>query len=296
MAESKDVLVTGCSSGFGRLIALSLAGRGHRVFATVRDREGRAAGAAAELAAQGAGRITTVEMDVERDASVEAAIGALAADGACIDVVVNNAGLSAMGLSEGFTTDQALRLFQVNVLGAHRVNRAVLPLMKERRRGLLVHVSTGLARMVMPCFGLYAASKAALEMLAEAYRLELAPLGIESAIVEPGPYPTALGRNMLAPAEPARLAGYGELAELPARMNAGLAAMFEAAGAPDPRDVADAVVALVEAPAGKRPLRTIVGGGSGQALGELNAVAERLQAETLRAQGLGHLLEVVTRE
>ncbi|WP_437670308.1 SDR family oxidoreductase [Sorangium sp. So ce131] len=293
MADQQGVLITGCSSGFGKLTALALAGRGHHVFATVRDLEGQGARLAAELGAGGAGRITTVEMDVASDTSVEAAVRALVEGGAEIDAVVNNAGLSAMGLGEGFTTEQALRLFEVNVLGAHRVNRAVLPLMKKRRRGLLVHVSTGLARIVMPCFGLYAASKAALEVLAESYRYELAPLGIESAIVEPGPYPTALGKNMLGPAEPARLVDYGELAELPARMNAGLAAMFEAAGAPDPREVADAIVALIEAPAGKRPLRTIVGGGAGQALGELNAVAERLQAETLRGQGLGHLLAVV---
>ncbi|HEY6879488.1 MAG TPA: SDR family oxidoreductase [Polyangiales bacterium] len=293
-SSQQYILISGCSSGFGKLLAETLLLRGHHVAAAMRDPADSHAAAATDLnRVRTSGSLTLLDIDVASDASVERAIAQLATRFPRLDALVNNAGISAMGLNEGFTTEQVRGLFEVNTLGAQRMNRAALPLMKPHGRGLLVHVSTGLARMPMPCFGLYAASKAALETIAESYRYELAPLGIDSVIVEPGPYPTQLGERALAPQDDARLAPYGFLRDLPAQMMKGLAAMFAGEHAPNPREVVDAIVQLIEAAPGTRPLRTVIGGGGG-ALEQLNALTDRLQAELLGAQGLDVLLKVKT--
>lgn len=291
------MLITGAGSGFGKLTAHAMIERRYRVFAGVRDLAGRDAAATSELA--GAARAAGVAfeplaMDVTSDESVAAALAVVAARTSRLDVAINNAGISAMGLNEGFTTSQARALLEVNALGAHRVNRAVLPLMKPHRSGLLVHVSTGLARMTMPCFGLYAASKAALEAIAESYRYELSGLGIDSVILQPSAYPTNLGASALSPAEPGRLVEYGDLADLPKRMMQGLAAAFAGANAPDPRDVPRAILRLIDTPPGERPLRTVVGAG-GAALEDLNESTDRLQAALFESQGMAGLLRLARR-
>lgn len=294
MNNLRTILVTGASGGFGKLAAETLVRRGFRVFACFRDPQGRDASVVdnlARTARQTSGEFEAVAMDVTSDESVEAAAAFVRSRTGRLDVAVNNAGISAMGLNEGFTTAQALALFDVNALGVHRVNRAVLPLMKPHRSGLLVHVSTSLARMTMPCFGLYAASKAAMEAIAETYRYELSGLGIDSVILEPGPYPTNLGANALAAGDPVRLTEYGELAQLPQRMMEGLAAMFAGPNAPNPQDVPDAIVRLIETSPGERPLRTLLGSGSA-ALTELNALTERIQAALFTAQGMAAMLRV----
>jgi NAD(P)-dependent dehydrogenase (short-subunit alcohol dehydrogenase family) len=227
-------------------------------------------------------------MDITRDASVEGAFTVIRERVPHLDIVVNNAGISGMGLNEGFTSEQFLTLLDVNAVGAHRVNRQALTLMKPRRQGLLVHVSTGLSRMPMPCFGLYAASKAALECLAEIYRYELAPIGIDSVIVQPAAFPTNLGGSALGPKEPSRLVAYGELANLPERMMQGLTAWFSGPNAPNPEAVAHSIIDLIETPPGHRPLRTTVGGGPD----ELNRLTDELQRKLLSSQGLEGLLRL----
>lgn len=293
MDSHKVVLVTGCGSGFGKLTAVALANRGYRVFATLREPLTRDAAAKQELEKEGAhgGRVFPLEMDISSDASVAAGFQELRRFTQRLDAVVNNAGISAMGLTEGFTSEQYSTLLQVNALGAHRVNRQALELMKPARSGLLVHVSTGLSRTPLPCFGVYAASKAALEAMAETYRYELSPLGIDSVIVQPAAFPTRLGASAFSPAERDRLAAYGELATLPERMMSGLSQWFSGPNAPNPQLVASAIVALIEAAPGTRPLRTTVGGGPD----ELNALTDRMQQEVLSSQGLGHLLKLDTR-
>ncbi|MBL9024365.1 MAG: SDR family oxidoreductase [Myxococcales bacterium] len=281
MTARKIVVVTGCSSGFGKLLTESLLERGHRVFAGVRSQKDLRA----ELGPD------AIALDVTSDASVAAAFAAIREKTDRIDVLVNNAGVSAMGVAEGFTPAQLSSLLDVNLLGAHRLCRAALPLMRAAGSGLLVFVSTGLARMPMPCFGPYAASKAAVEALAEAFRYELMPSGIETVIVEPGPYPTSLGSNALAPDDADRVAAYGPLAVLPAKMMEGLSAWFSSPGSPDAKEVPEAITKLIEAPRGTRPLRLVVGG-TGSALTELNALTDRLQAQALASQGLDALLKL----
>jgi NAD(P)-dependent dehydrogenase (short-subunit alcohol dehydrogenase family) len=292
MNSETNVLVTGCGSGFGRLTAMGLAKRGYSVVAALRDPKGRDAAVAQQLTAlaSGSAKVLPVAMDISSDASVEAAFAQICNQVPHLEVVVNNAGISALGLNEGFTSEQFLELVNVNAVGAHRVNRQALALMKPRRRGLLVHVSTGLSRMPMPCFGLYAASKAALESLAEIYRYELAPLGIDSVILQPAAFPTNLGAAAMGPKEPARLEAYGELATLPERMMQGLAAWFGSPNAPNPEAVVEAIIGLIETPPGQRPLRTTVGGGPD----ELNRLTDELQRKLIASQGLGELLQLDT--
>jgi len=166
---SQKILITGTNSGFGRLSAIALARKGHTVFATMRDLAGRNRPAAEEMLrfAQNEGlKLHVVEMELTNDASVESALKGVLARAESLDVVVNNAGYSVMGLEETLTSAQLLEQFDVNVVGPHRVLRAVLPSLRAQRKGYLIHVSSELGRMVFPVMGAYCASKAALESLA----------------------------------------------------------------------------------------------------------------------------------
>jgi short-subunit dehydrogenase len=184
---SKTVLLTGATAGIGRYLALDLAARGHRVFAT-----GRSASALAALREQGASRglaIHVVQLDVTSDQSIAQAHHAVReqTDGHGVDVVVNNAGYGQAGsLIE--LSDAALRAqFDTNVFGLMAVTRAFAAEMLSRRRGWIVNVSSVGGRVTFPFFGAYHASKYALEALSDALRAELYSLGVRVAVVEPGP-------------------------------------------------------------------------------------------------------------
>jgi NAD(P)-dependent dehydrogenase (short-subunit alcohol dehydrogenase family) len=123
--------------------------------------------------------IHVVEMDVTDDASVSAAAGQILERAGQIDVVINNAGVAALGITEAYTPEKIQKLFDVNVFGVVRVNRAVLPAMRRERSGLLIHLSSAAGRTVVAYFGIYCASKFALEALADSYRFELAPFGVD---------------------------------------------------------------------------------------------------------------------
>ena len=274
------VLITGVSSGFGRLTTEALAARGHEVVAAIRDPAGRNAAARGELETLDGVRV--VELDVNDEASVERGVAAAEGHTGGLDVAVNNAGIGMAGLLETMTSEQARQQFETNVFGPLRVNRAALPGMHERGAGLLVHVSSGLGRFVFPFVGLYAASKYALEAIAEAYRYELAPHGIDSVIVEPGVYATSLGDNSILGADPERGRAYGEWSDGAQRLFAG-----DTAG--DPQEVADAIADLVELPHGERPLRVPVGV-EVQGLHALNQATDAMAREMLTAVGMGALL------
>jgi len=293
-----NILITGCKSGFGRLMCESLASRGHRVFAGMRDVEGRNAGAADELRAfthDSGGSIHPVEIDIASTASVEAGVAtALAAADGRIDVAINNAAMGSFGLSEGFTGDQVTEIFNTNVAGLQRVNRAVLPGMRARGEGLLIHIGSTIGRIVLPTMALYGATKFAVEAVVEGFAYELAPLGIESVLIQPGAYPTGFMSGALRPADP-RDDGYGPLANLPAQFMDGFAAMMAGPDAPKPQAVADAVVRLIETPAGQRPLRTVVDAHP-EAVEAINGVCAQAQGGMLGALGMSGLLKVTTRD
>lgn len=282
--------VTGTSSGFGRLIALDLVRAGHRVFAGMRDPEGRNAESARALRSAGA---EVLDLDVTRDASVRAAIDRVLAEGRGLDVVVNNAGVACAGLVETFTPEQAHKIFDVNVVGPLRVARAALPTMRAQGRGLLVYVSSTLGREVTPFLGLYTASKFALEGLAESLRYEVAPLGIETVIVQPGTFPTtSILQNLVAPADAERASGYGAVGELPGKLFAGIGAMVREGHAPDPQRVADAVTRAVNTPRGARPTRIVLDPNGSGGAARLNALSDEVQASILGAFGLAALRDV----
>jgi NAD(P)-dependent dehydrogenase (short-subunit alcohol dehydrogenase family) len=283
------VLVTGSSSGLGRATCEVLAERGHHVFATMRDVQGRNRSVAAELeelAQRRSLRLTVLELDVERDASVEKAVEAALAASGRLDVLVNNAGGGYLGTLETFSVQQVRALFERNVFSIMRVNRAVLPHMRAQGSGLLVHISSGLARFVLPFNGLYCATKCAVEAIAETYRYELAARGVDSVIVEPGVYATRFF-DEAATVQPADMERGAEYVEL-ARLRQKLESNRPAAG--DPREVGEAIASLVELPAGSRPLRTTVGWSARRA-DRLNAAAEELQRSVLGGMGV---LEHVT--
>jgi NAD(P)-dependent dehydrogenase (short-subunit alcohol dehydrogenase family) len=258
MSNEQVILVTGCSSGFGELIAKTLAGAGHKVFATIRDVRSRNAVAAQALeswAQANKAGLRVIEMDVSDMASVEAGVKEATSSAGSIDVVVNNAGISASGPLEAFAIEQMQELFDINVFGPLRVDKAVLPQMRDRRSGLLIHVSSTLGRILPRTGGLYPASKWAAEGLAESLHYQVAPFGVDVVILEPGSFPTpAVAKGML-PEEQSVADAYAALPSSSRRARE----VSPDYVPPNPQEVADAVLEIIEAPPGTRPLRRVVG-------------------------------------
>jgi NAD(P)-dependent dehydrogenase (short-subunit alcohol dehydrogenase family) len=265
------------------LFTETLARKGHTVFATMRDLGGRNAKNASEirtLAQKESLPVHVLEMDVTDDASVERAIDAAMSKAGRLDVVINNAGYFLTGLEEAVTTEQARRLMDTNFLGPVRVNRAVLPHMRRQRSGVLMHISSGAGRVVLPSVGFYCASKFALEALAEAYSYELAAQGIESVIVEPGAYETPVFGNTVTAADEGRASTYGSGKEIAAKVNLALSST-----AGNAQEVADAVLRIIETPAGEKQLRYFVSSRK-YGVDEINALTKQVQAGVLEAFGL----------
>ena len=287
-----NVLLTGSSSGFGKLATLSLIEKGHTVVASLRDAEGRNKPAADELAAAGA---HIVEIDVTDDASVNAGVSAAIEKVGGLDVVVNNAGFGILGLQESFTVEDWKRVFEINLFGVQRVNRAVIPHFRGKGGGLLIHISSLLGRMVFPFFGPYNASKWALEALSDNYRVELSCFGIESCLIEPGGYSTAFMDKLGRPSDDARQAELGEYASAGEAMMVNFEAALASNPAQNPQDVADAIVGLVETPAGQRPARTPVDKmGMGEHVAAYNEGYEQMLAGIYEAFEMSDMLNVKT--
>ena len=295
IATNQVVLVTGASSGFGRMIADALAGAGHTAYASMRDLAGQNAHQVAEVAAYAKDHgvdLRAVELDVQSDASVSAAVGKIIAEHDCIDVIVHNAGHMVFGPSEAFTPEQLAQLYDVNVLGCQRVNRAALPHMRDRGSGLLVWIgSSSVAGGVPPLLGPYFAAKAGMDALAVAYARELAPLGIETTIVVPGAFTTGTNHfaNAGSPADESCADFYASrwpdrFAE---RMRDALAATVPDDA--DPQEVARAVRQIVDAPFGRRPFRVVVDPASDGASVSY-AVIDRVRTEFLHRIGFADLL------
>jgi NAD(P)-dependent dehydrogenase (short-subunit alcohol dehydrogenase family) len=281
------VFITGASAGFGRDTVKALAERGHTVYATMRGVTGKNASAANDLqtwAKAGGHTVRVFEADVTDDASVKKSVGA-AVEAGGIDVVLHNAGVGTWGIDEGFTLEQARGIFDINVFGPMRVNRAVLPHLRAAGRGLLLYVSSGLGRIVFPFLGIYTGSKFALEGYAESTSYELSPLGIQTVIVQPGAYGTTFLQNSVHPKEDVA-PKYGPTAQAFEAFGNGFEARAKSGGLGDPAEVVRALVEEVERPSGPRPLRRTVGNDVKEPVTAINQVADKVQDHLLRAFGL----------
>ncbi|MFI5935116.1 SDR family oxidoreductase [Actinoplanes sp. NPDC051494] len=279
------VLVTGASSGFGRLTAVALNAAGHRVAAGMRDIAGRNATAAADLEGM------AVELDVQSQESVDAAIATVLGRHGHLDVVVHNAGHMVLGPAEAFSPEELAAVYDVNVLGTQRVNRAALPHLRAQGSGLLVWVGSSSTRGGHPPFlAPYFAAKAAMDALAESYAGELIRFGIGTSIVVPGAFTS--GTNHFAhagtPADQDRERAYdGLYGDLRAGLGDRLAALIPPGS--EAQSVADEIVRVIGLPAGDRPFRTHVDP-SRDGSEVVSVVADRIRHEFYHRVGLADLL------
>ena len=281
---SKIILITGASTGFGHDTALSLIGEGYKVFASMRDPLGKNSVHAQKLTAAGA---YVVELDVINEQSIEQAIQIVKDQAGHIDVLINNAGIASAGVTEAFSTEQMVALFDVNVFGVHRVIRSVLPMMRENKKGLIINVGSILGRVTFPFFGIYGASKYAVEALTDSLRYEVSQFGVDVALVQPSAYPTDMYGSAQQPLNTDCVESYGDVGEIPGAMFSSFMSMFEAADAPKLHDIAEAIVELIKTPDGQRPARTVVGNSFGSEA--INAAVAPIQNAVMQTLGLGHL-------
>ncbi|MFJ8630322.1 SDR family oxidoreductase [Streptomyces sp. NPDC093568] len=284
------VLVTGASSGFGALTARALADAGHTVHAGIRQTTGRNAPAVADARAYAEEHgvdLRTVELDVSHQESVDAAVAAAGR----IDVVVHNAGHMVLGPAESFTPEQLAEIYDTNVLSTQRVNRAVLPQMRDRRDGLLLWVgSSSTFGGTPPYLGPYFGAKAAMDHLAKSYAVELSRFGIDTAIVVPGSYTSGTNHfaHAMHPEDTATAQAYDTFyAGLMDDVGKALAALAPADA--DVREVARTIVRVIEAPKGRRPFRTTIDPAD-DGSERVSDLADRVRTEFYERIGMPDLL------
>jgi NAD(P)-dependent dehydrogenase (short-subunit alcohol dehydrogenase family) len=290
------ILVTGASTGIGQLSARALAAAGHTVYASMRDVAGRNAARVRELRdwsfANGYD-LRAVELDVLSQASADDAVKTIVAEQGRLDGVVHNAGHLVTGPTEAFTPEEIARVFDTNVLGTQRVNKAVLPQMRAQQSGLMLWVSSTTVRGGFPPFmGPYAAAKAAMDSLAVTLSYELTRFGIETSIVVPGAFTrgTAHFPNAGKPADQVTAAAYARYDGLMDQVGARLSALTPDNA--DPQAVADEIARIVSLPAGERPFRAMVDFIDDGATA-VTEVAERVREEFAQRIGIADLLKAV---
>lgn len=284
------ILITGASGGFGFLTCQSLIERGHQVAGTMRTTTGRNAEVAGKLQEMG---VHLVELDVTNEESVNAgATKALEVLGG-LDVVIHNAGIGVFGMQEHFTAEDMQKVFDVNVFGVQRLTRALLPTFREQGNGTLMFVSSLLGRMTLPFYGVYNASKWALEALAENYRTELSGFGVESLLIEPGGYPTAFMENLVMPSDNSRVEAYGDFMKAPQAMGEAFGAALAQNTEQRPEKVAEAIADVLDVEYGERPFRTVVDAmGMGDPIKPYNEQLEQLTHGIYKAFGTDGMLKV----
>ena len=278
-----SIIITGTSSGLGNATARTLAAGGHTVFAAMRGIAGKNADAARTLADA---VCRPIEIDVTSDESVAAGVAAAHERAGRIDVLVNCAGIMWLGVAEAFSLKQFDTIMQTNLYGPFRMMKAVLPHMRAQGSGLMVSVTSIAGRLVTPGSALYSASKFALEAMADGLRYETALMGVDSVIVEPGPFRTNLKANGVPPEEAETAEAYGELRALEQTIPPRMAAYLKQnPGRPtDPQALADCIRDLIAMPAGTRPLRTTIGYDLGTKA--INDAVAPLQSAYLGLMGL----------
>jgi NAD(P)-dependent dehydrogenase (short-subunit alcohol dehydrogenase family) len=254
---SKTILITGTSSGFGKLMALDLARKGHHVIAAMRNIAHRNASIAGELNA--IPNIEVVEMDVTSTVSVNTAVEATINKYGQIDVLVNNAGVTGFGLFEATTIEQMKNIFEVNLWGAVRNILAVMPSMREHRSGLIINITSGLGLITAPYLGPYNGSKWAIEGITETLRYEVRQQGIEVVTLQPGAFPTGISDKPENGSDrPEITAAYGSEALEKIQKFGGIMYGKIEEYKMNPQEIADAVAQLVGMKSGSRPFYTTV--------------------------------------
>jgi NAD(P)-dependent dehydrogenase (short-subunit alcohol dehydrogenase family) len=291
---SKTIVITGASSGFGALSARALADAGHTVYAGMRDSAGRnapAVAAAKRYAAENDVDLRTVELDVAAQDSVDAAVEAIISEQGSLDVLVHNAGNMVTGPAEAFTPEQIAEIYDTNVVGTQRLNRAALPHLRAQEQGLVLWVGSSSTRGGTPPYlAPYFAAKAAMDALAVSYAAELARFGIETSIIVPGSFTS--GTNHFAhsghPTDEQVVADYDAVyPQLMEQVGKRLAELAPADA--DVAEVAAAIVDVVDMPHGTRPFRVHIDpADDGAAV--VNAVADRIRVEFLTRIGLEDVL------
>jgi len=253
---SKTIFITGTSSGFGKLTAITLANAGHSVIAGMRNTKDKNAAAAKELSALS--NIEVVDIDITNDASVNQAFEKVLIKYGKIDVLINNAAVSGFGLLEGYSIDQMQKMFDVNVYSVLRTYQAVLPSMRKEKNGLVINITTGASGHTLPFMIPYIASKLVVESFTEGLQDELADYGIENVSIQPGVYPTEMNNGSKAGIHADKqeiIAQYGDAAT--EKFNALGGALFGKMAQFDmnPQTIADGILELVTMKKGERPLR-----------------------------------------
>lgn len=291
--KGRTVLITGCSSGFGRLGALHYARLGAKVIATMRGVPRPEAESLAAEAAKDKLDLHIVEIDVTSDASVAGgAAQALDIAGGRIDTLINNAGIGITGPVEVQDMAATKLIFDTNVFGIQRMLRTLLPQMRAVKVGQIFNISSQLGRVIIPGGGHYSATKFAVEALSEQLAYELVPHGIDVTVIQPGGYPTKVWVN--------RNAYTGALKE---RSDAALLAAYEpftrgmgtedgSGRSADPMDVPRAIAEIMAMPAGKRPLRRAVHPGN-KPQEAINRVSAETQLAWLGGSAVGPLVKAV---
>ncbi|TDC45369.1 SDR family NAD(P)-dependent oxidoreductase [Actinomadura sp. KC345] len=263
-------LITGCSAGFGRELALAALAAGDRVMATARrpDR-------LADLVAAGGRRVRTAQLDVTQEEQVSAAVAQTLAEFGRVDVVVNNAGHGSVGAVEELDLADLRALMDVMFFGAVAVTKAVLPLLRAQRQGAIVQISSMGGQLSMPGFGAYCAAKFALEGVSEALTAEVAPFGVRVLIVEPGSFRTEFGGR--------RMHRSRTIEEYAAATGPTRAAVDGMDGTQpgDPRKAAQAIMRILDSP--DPPLRLALGN---DAVDHIAAHHELLRADLTRWEKL----------
>ena len=285
--KNKVILVTGASSGFGKLIVELLTKSDFCVIATMRDINEKNSKVANEID-QLAKNVNVEELDVSCSNSVKKAITNTIKNYGQIDVLVNNAGIMNVGLAQGFTISQLEKQMNVNYIGVARIFKEVLPYMKEKNDGLFITISSIAGRIIFPFLSTYNPSKFAVEALAEIYRYELSPFKIDSVIIEPGPFPTNLIKNSPRPQDTECLKDYGELEGAAEKTMQSFKEFMKNNPDCDPNLIPKEVLKLINLPYGKRPLRTVCGLDYG--VKKINNITEKHQLELLKQLGLSNLI------
>lgn len=253
---TKTIFITGTSTGFGKLTAITLSKAGHKVIAGMRDINDKNQLVAEELSLLP--NIDVVEIDVTEDVSVKNAFEAVLAKYGKIDVLVNNAGLAGFGLVEAFSIDQIKNFFEVNFYGIIRTYQAVLPSMRAAKNGLIINLTSGASGHSLPFMGPYLASKFGVEAITESLQEELRQFNIENVTIQPGVYPTEMNTGV----KPGNNADRPEIAEA---YDPIATEMFNAIGTGlfgkmqqfdmNPQTIADGILELINMHDGTRPLR-----------------------------------------